>query len=750
MLQKMLNIAVVLKAIDQMSGPMRQATNAVEQLDAAAGRTKGLKDLGESMQRFGAQALVAGAAAGAAIAIPLKAFADAETQISQAKLSFLTTAGLDRDFEKIEEVATRLGRALHLDDEELVTLASSLHRSGTTTHGLTAGVLDAAAAFHVLYKEIPIEELGQLLGTLRQSMKIQESDFAPMLDLIQRATFAFGLDPVDMQETLKKVLPIANALGVYGVRGAQGMFALVGAMYQVGLHGRQLSAALSSTMEALPDLESKLKHNPEILSLLNGKGINMTFFNKKGVFLGFENLIAQLEKLNVLSQSDRLNVLTQLFGPGAAGPLATLGERGVKGYREAINIMDRQAHLMERVNVLLASLGSIAEGVWNELHNLFENIGKAAAPLTAAIAGPLHSMIVWLTDFIGAHQTATTVILGFVGAFAVIATVVGAVAIALGTFILWMIAARNSVLLFRIAAALVRGSFFSMIGGIVSATRAVWGFTAALMMDPLTWIVIGIEVAIAAIIFGAYMLIKHWSQVAGFFQRVWASISSSFSAGIRWVRNLNLFSSGAKLISTLWEGMKSMASKPVELIRSVVQKVRDHLPFSPAKTGPLRDLDRIRLIETIAASMGPEPMVAAMRRAAALSIAAFGALTLAAPIIVGAQTPTLTRAAPVLARAQIPALALVAPAIARAQIPARAAANQAALSKSAIRGASVGGEGAIVFTYAPSIHLPEGTPKQTQAAAKRALDLDRPALEKFIVDTVRRANENDNRKKFTR
>ena len=60
-------------------------------------------------------------------------------------------------------------------------------------------------------------------------------------------------------------------------------------------------------------------------------------------------------------------------------------------------------------------------------------------------------------------------------------------------------------------------------------------------------------------------------------------------------------------------------------IEDVVKKMRAYLPFSPAKTGPFRDLHRVRIIETIAQSIRPESAVRAMRNAAA-AIALSGAV----------------------------------------------------------------------------------------------------------------------------
>ena len=38
---------------------------------------------------------------------------------------------------------------------------------------------------------------------------------------------------------------------------------------------------------------------------------------------------------------------------------------------------------------------------------------------------------------------------------------------------------------------------------------------------------------------------------------------------------------------------------PVELVKNMLQKVRNLLPFSPAKDGPLKDLHRVRIVETL-------------------------------------------------------------------------------------------------------------------------------------------------------
>jgi len=77
-----------------------------------------------------------------------------------------------------------------------------------------------------------------------------------------------------------------------------------------------------------------------------------------------------------------------------------------------------------------------------------------------------------------------------------------------------------------------------------------------------------------------------------------------------------LFEAGKKLVESLWKGIEALAMKPVEAMKNIVQKIRNLLPFSPAKEGPLRDIHRIKFIETITASLNPDPLFTRMKNIA--------------------------------------------------------------------------------------------------------------------------------------
>ncbi|MHB8382711.1 MAG: hypothetical protein ACYDC3_10300, partial [Candidatus Binataceae bacterium] len=90
------------------------------------------------------------------------------------------------------------------------------------------------------------------------------------------------------------------------------------------------------------------------------------------------------------------------------------------------------------------------------------------------------------------------------------------------------------------------------------------------------------------------------------------------------------FKAGFNIAKSIADGILSGIEHPLAAIGKVVKMIRDHLPFSPAKIGPLKDLGHIRISETIAAAIRPAPVMRAMGTVAA-GIAMTGAVGMGTP-----------------------------------------------------------------------------------------------------------------------
>ena len=264
---------------------------------------------------------------------------------------------------------------------------------------------------------------------------------------------------------------------------------------------------------------------------------------------------------------------------------------------------------------------------------------------------------------------------------------------------------------------MVRQGIASAAAALPGLISSVWGFTTALLANPVTWIVIGI----VALVAGLILLWKNWDKVTAFVQGVWngcvekvragldalgnffkntgEKIKNVFSGAFNSVRNiaaskmaavknvmgnvmgaavatvksrldnmknayqqngggirgiaaatmtgvkgyftagfdfLNTLTggrlngiktlwdggmnkvknvvtdaigwfreSGGKIMDTFTEGIKSAVSKPVEAVKGALSKIRQMLPFSDAKEGPLSQLTLSgrKVFETLDAGM---------------------------------------------------------------------------------------------------------------------------------------------------
>jgi TP901 family phage tail tape measure protein len=103
---------------------------------------------------------------------------------------------------------------------------------------------------------------------------------------------------------------------------------------------------------------------------------------------------------------------------------------------------------------------------------------------------------------------------------------------------------------------------------------------------------------------------------------------SKITEAIKTISSLNLFEAGKKILTTLVDGIKSVANKPIEIMKNITQKIRNLLPFSPAKEGALKDLHKIKLIETIADTIKPSPLINKMNKVLSLAVAPMRQLSL--------------------------------------------------------------------------------------------------------------------------
>ena len=145
----------------------------------------------------------------------------------------------------------------------------------------------------------------------------------------------------------------------------------------------------------------------------------------------------------------------------------------------------------------------------------------------------------------------------------------------------------------------IKAFFIKLWGNIKKVFKATWDFLKRMFLN-----------------YTPYgLIIKHWSKITAWFSELWEKVKAVFSNWMSWLLGIGprMLEAGKGFITNLWNGIKQKAQWLVDKVKAIAQKVRDLWPFSPAKTGPLRDIHKIKLMETIAATVKPHPMMNAMR-----------------------------------------------------------------------------------------------------------------------------------------
>lgn len=782
-----LNLSLILSAVDRMSPVIRGAVSALGSLRDTAAAAARLKAIGDGMTSFGTKAMAAGGAAGAAMLPAVKAFSDLEDATTRAEMAFMGVGGVVTPiFDKIAAQATDLGGKLPGTTRDFMQIAAALKAAGLEASTIAEGGLEATSYLKVLIGNIAPETAAELTASFKNGLGIAEKDFMQFVDMVQRNKFAFGVDPQEFSYMAKYVGAIGAQLGIAGLEGTKPLIALSGMLAQSGIKGEQLGTSLRGLITELPGLDEKIGKKG-LGEELEKAGVRLQFF-KNGKFMGLENLIGQLDKLTVFDDQKKLQILTDLFGKETASTLATIVGKGIEGYNQAVDRLAGQATLQQRVDRLLETFASKWEAAMGGVTNMLAATGKVFGDDLKRLADTIGAAADKVQGWIEANpQLARTIGLA-VAATAALTFGVGAMSLTVG------LAAKGLAPLVTGVGLLARG-----------LSAAVLGFrslTVAMLANPIGLIVLAIAGA-------AVLVYKYWDPIKGFFAGLWnglregaaplAPLFDSIAAvggpafdrlgrvisvtvdlvgrlwdwvgrlldpvqdvggaaeamGVRWGRAIGgmvttlmglpqavadlatrLVASGAALIDNLWTGIASRADALKEKFKGVLQGVRDMLPFSPAKTGPLSDIHRLRLVETIAGSVREGPLtdrLAAVARAGVIALA---------PIAAAQVSPSLAGPADQVARA-----ALQMPAVDRAAAVRQAAfrpapdfgAVEAAAARQGRAGSPQAGAASINITLNVNVAAGAGGAEGTGQAVAAAVRDQMPQILDVIRAEARRA-----------
>lgn len=655
-MDKKFSIAVILSAQDKLTRVFDKATkDALKNLEQFQKKSNALarKSFG-----IGRDASIMGVAAGAALSVPTKAFAELEDAGLRLQSVMMKDGGaIDSRFNQINNLALKLGDQLPGTTADFQRMFAAMLSGGVSAESVLGGVGEAAAHMAVVLN-MSYDATASFSSKLKTATGVADNEMNALLDtLVKVSNVLPGADASEkagqMEEAFARSGGQLKNFGLQGLQASKQVSTLYAMLIRGGAHGETVGTGFGKILEAFYDKKKMANFN----SMASSMGLSFDFIDQKsGDFKGIEHMVEQFDKMKNLSTLGRTNLITALVGDGQdSNFIKMFANLGISGYNEMSKAINEQATLDQRTALIGSSIFNKWDAATGTVTNVMAKFGETVKPILIAMIDKLNALAISVGNFVQHHPGVAKFILMAVGGFAAVMTVVGSLAFTIGSFarVFGVLSTGFTV---GIRAVTLLGSAFGILGNVIRVV------TAFMWANPILAI-------IGAIALSAYLIISNWETVKKWFNNFmtfmrnnkWAQLAlflanpfvgAAVTIGLYWDK-LKLWAqflyvgikyefmrlgnwltidlpnkmkeAGGKMMQSLKDGIKSFAMAPIDAIKNVAGKIRDFFPFSPAKTGPLRDIHRIKLMETVAASIKPAPILKAMRNVTAATMLAGGA-----------------------------------------------------------------------------------------------------------------------------
>ncbi|MCF7936836.1 MAG: phage tail tape measure protein [Synergistales bacterium] len=594
---------------DQLGAAMKQAERRQARLQ---------KRQANQETRQGIQGQFMGAtAAGAAVAFPIKQAMDFESKMADVKkvMDFESPAQFKAMGKDVLNLSTRMPMAASgIGDIVAAAGQAGIARDQLTTFAETA--VKMGTAF-----DMSGREAGKTMAGWRASMRLSQEETEELADAVNHLSNNMNAEAGDLSRVINRQGASAQAAGLMKQE-----IAALGATLLTSNQGPERSATamkkLINTLTAGEQAPKRIKDSLQALGFSAGGMADRMQNDAQGA------IKSVFKALKELPEAARPGMLQELFGEESQGVIAPLlsnmenldkafesvSDRAKyagsmqKEYAERASTTEHQMQIFQnRVSKLGITLGSV---LLPPLNIVMGVVGKTAGSVAdLAETFPTTTKVV-----IGAAAGLVTLKVASMGARYGMTLVSDGAQIVKATFDFF----RPSVLKTNIALARQKAVAIGLAVkqkavaiGTKAWAAAQWVLNAAMNANPIGLLITGT----AALAAGAVWMVKNWTKVKEFFGNFWGWVREKFPTVAKimetafkfsplglimqafnpvknWLSNFNLFESGKKIVGTLVGGIKSMIGEPKKMIGAAFKKVREFLPFSDAKKGPLSDLTK--------------------------------------------------------------------------------------------------------------------------------------------------------------
>lgn len=476
-LESVFKLSLIMNMIDNLSGPMAGVASKVganvSKLDATSQTFGSMAKAGAAMQETGSQIVNA-------VLAPVEA-----TFETRRALGELASLGV-QDLEAVENAARSFSDQwagtskadfisaaydiksgiASLSDEgvaEFTSLAALTAKATKSTAGeMTSLFATGYGIYKDYYSDLSDMEFGEMFSAgISDAVRAFKTSGSGMAQAIQN----LGASATTAQ------VPLEEQLSVLGMLQATMGGAEAGTKYKAFL--RSATKGGEALGLKFTDANNQLLSMPEILDILRGK---------------FGETMDAAEKME----------LQKAFGDTEAVALIDLMYNKVGDLQD--NIVNMYGSLGKGVSVTEQMASAIQETeperferLKQRIHNVTESIGNSLLPTVNDLMSKGEGVLTKVGSWIEKNQELVKVIM-------LIVLAVGGF-LAVGGTLIALISGVGLVVTKTVSAfKILKGGFALARGALTPLISSVWSFTAALLANPVTWVVIGIVALIAALV----------------------------------------------------------------------------------------------------------------------------------------------------------------------------------------------------------------------------------------------------------
>lgn len=553
-------------ATDYVSPVLKNIEKNIETVNAQVKATASWREAAGNLATFGAGMIAVGGAA----ALVIKGFVENAAETDEHLRHLLTTldagaAGV-RELAQAHQLAAQWSVKYNYAQKDILdNLYKSISFTGSYNAGLAVTMNSLAVAKGNLGDAAGVgESLSIMLNDWPGKVGQTAAQAQHLADLLAYTSRHGAFNSVN--DVTAGLSIAAGSIKAAGLSPEDAM-ALVQGYSRVGMVGTEAGSAIMETLSAF----SKGKLQSEL-------GIALAT-TKSGAL----DVIGTLVNLRREMGS---GVITAQQFQRASAALGIRGERALAVDVNALVAFRKQLSDPSLINGAAMQGAMTMMGAFNEQMGA---LGKRWDILSEALGAPMLGPIQSIGSSMGLVLDKVTSFVNYAPGFAkyaVIGAAVGSAVLIIGGGL----ALASSALLGFVSfvPAVMAFAKATQLAGVATKiwTAAQWLLNAAMDANPIALAIIGVAALAAA----AYEVYKHWAAVKAFFVS-WASAST-------W-KNL-----GIDILKGIGDGIMAGAVHLLGPLGSAAKLIIDHFPHSPARLGRLRDLNRIRIVETIAEAIG--------------------------------------------------------------------------------------------------------------------------------------------------